>query len=569
MKKAKKLFIRLVVGILSVATLLCSAACGGSGDKIDRSETTISVRAHKGGYGTSYLNKLKEKFETLYADKGYKVQILTPSADMQGTVVAQEMYSKDDWADVYFSSELRVKHGVAGDYGQVFADMTDLVWNKPAIDFNGKEEGKTIKDKLNVDVSESVFTYNDRVYCMPLAASLGGIIVNTDKLAKYGYTELPRTSKELFGMFEKIYKTTLDSTSPMRQIYPLTFLGTQNGYHLHVQTVWLAQYMGIDGYNRFMGFFDENGEWRIEDGYKAYEDPALDALVTNLYEMYDPMYTAPGTLRNDSSAAHAMIMAENSGAVFMAEGDWSYNEIATDYTGKLDNLAFISAPVISELGVKLFGAGTSYNYSEEKCEEILSWTISQLDAGKTIAQIKSASEEMEYNVKETEIERIQEARGVYCDRSLSSVGLAICEKSTKKDIAALFVRMFCSDDGAVLYNAETNGYTSYVQDFTKMKGNQFSKSYINIRKNPKAHGVYLVTTELRKQLTAGIGLLPKEYFLAEKIIYQAVTAYDPKTGELLPNAKEIYRTSAADYLKAERNYASSNWENWVKNISAN
>lgn len=351
MKKAKKLFIRLVVGILSVATLLCSAACGGSGDKIDRSETTISVRAHKGGYGTSYLNKLKEKFETLYADKGYKVQILTPSADMQGTVVAQEMYSKDDWADVYFSSELRVKHGVAGDYGQVFADITDLVWNKPAIDFNGKEEGKTIKDKLNVDVSESVFTYNDRVYCMPLAASLGGIIVNTDKLAKYGYTELPRTSKELFGMFEKIYKTTLDSTSPMRQIYPLTFLGTQNGYHLHVQTVWLAQYMGIDGYNRFMGFFDENGKWRIEDGYKAYEDPALDALVTNLYEMYDPMYTAPGTLRNDSSAAHAMIMAENSGAVFMAEGDWSYNEIATDYTGKLDNLAFISAPVISELGV--------------------------------------------------------------------------------------------------------------------------------------------------------------------------------------------------------------------------
>ena len=83
MKKAKKIFIRLVVGILSVATLLCSAACGGSGDKIDRSETTISVRAHKGGYGTSYLNKLKEKFETLYADKGYKVQILTPSADMQ------------------------------------------------------------------------------------------------------------------------------------------------------------------------------------------------------------------------------------------------------------------------------------------------------------------------------------------------------------------------------------------------------------------------------------------------------------------------------------------------------
>ena len=571
MKKAKKLFTRLLVCVLSMAMLVSVTACNNSSsDNIDRgSETTISIRSHKGGYGTTYLNKFKEKFETLYAEEGYKVQILTPSSDMQSTVALQEMYSNDDWADLYFTGAVTSEEGVAGDYGQIFTDLTDLVWNKPAIDFNGEQESKPIKDKLNSNVPENIYTYNDKVYSMPLGVSLGGMIVNMEKLQKYGYTELPRTSNELFEMFETIYKNTFDESSPMKQVYPLTYLGTQNGYHLHIQTVWLAQYMGVEGYDRFMGFTDENGEWRLEDGYKAYEDPALDILVENLYEMYDAMYAAPGTMRNDNSAAHAMIMADNSGAVFMAEGDWAYNEIAVDYSEKINKVALMNAPVISELGVKLFGAGTSYNYSEEKCEEVLSWAVKQIDEGKTVAQIKTASEEKGYNLKDAEIERLQEARGVYCDRSLQSSGIVICEKSTKKDIAALFIRMFCSDDGSKLYNQETNGYSAYTQDFTQMKSNQFSQSYIKIRQNEKAHGVYLTVRELRKKISAGVGILPKDYFLAEKITYQAVTAYDTKTGQMKPNGKEIYKTSAADLLKTEREYAATNWENWVKNISAN
>ena len=224
----------LLVGILSTATFSI-LGCGKNGGNIVRNDRTINVKAYKGGYGTTYLYSLAEKFEEAYKEQGYKVNIIKPSADMTGAMAAREMYDVNgDWADIYFAPLAMTRTGVYGpDYtnngeNPLFADITDTVWNKPAIGFDGKEEDVNISEKYNFSAGadEQFCIYKDRVYCLSGGMSVGAFIVNTKKLAKYGFTELPKTSNELFEMFEAIQAGT------NKNIKPLTYIGSQNGYHL-------------------------------------------------------------------------------------------------------------------------------------------------------------------------------------------------------------------------------------------------------------------------------------------------------------------------------------------------
>ncbi len=576
MKKRLSKIIAIILCVFALSATLTGCGKGGSGE-LKRDEKTINVRAVIGGYGDSWLRKLAAQFNKTYAEQGYKVNVLASATDLSSDVAMKELYSKDDWADVYF---VTVNNTMArftasrGEYGQLVADLTDTVWNKPAINFEGKEEsGKLISEKARVKLPDDVLKVDGRVYGFNTSNDIGGMIVNMKKLAKYGITEVPKTTKELFDAFELIYLGDADKGikgSLESRIYPITYLGGDNGYPIHFVTTWQAQYSGIDEYNRFYGYYDEEGNDMLEDGYTVYNSVALEKMLEAMYNMYDASFVALGSANNTISSAHMKLMTDLGGAVFMADGNWAYNEIVTDYSDRMEDLAFANVPVLSAVGTKLFA---KYGFNEEQCEEILAYTIRKADDGKTTDEIYDlfSAEKGELFAtitnKETfkqDIEEVLKARGLYCSRSSLAAGALISEKSKNKEICYLFLRMFASDDNAVLYNRECNGFTAYMSDFSQAKSTAYNKECQAIVENAYATPVWMNSTGLRLRMGHNNQIFPGEDLsFVSKIIDRRATIYDKgvKKGQPI-----VYTNEALSMINKVRENAKNNWSKWTSKL---
>lgn len=572
MKKFRKITAGIAASVLSLTTVFALVGCK-SKEKIVRDEKTINIRACIGGYGDSWLRSLADKFNEVYAEEGYKANVLASSTDLESKVAMKELYSKDDWVDLYFvnvNNTMSQFTAEGGEYGQLVADLTDTVWNKPAINFNGEEESTTlISEKMRVALPDDVLKVNGRVYGFNTSNDIGGMIVNTAKLAKYGITRIPKTSNELFDTFELIYtgdeaqgiKGSLES-----QIYPVTFLGGDNGYPIHFVTAWQAQYAGISKYEQFYGYTDAEGNEMIENGYTVYDDKSLEKMLEAMFNMYDKSFVALGSNNNTIDTAHMKLMSERGGAVFMADGNWAYNEIITNYQSTIDNLAFANVPVLSAVGVKLFGSATAYGFDDDKCEEILSWTIVRADEGKTAAQIVAEAKTVKnWDLQESDVTEVMKARGIYCSRSALAAGAFVAEKSQVKDICYLFLRMFASDDNATLYNRECNGFTAYMTDFSQAKDTPYNKQCQAIVENGYATPVWMNATDLRLKVGHNNLIFPNsDLSFVSKIIGKQATIYSDgqKTGD-----KALYTKNANDMLEEVRAYARENWSEWVRKIT--
>ena len=573
MKRFRRTLAGAIALVSSVVIGMTTLTGCGAKESVVRDEKTINIRACIGGYGDSWLRALADKFNEVYADKGYKANVLASSTDLESKVAMKELYSKDDWVDLYF---VNVNNTMAqftesgGEYGQLVADLTDTVWNNTAINFNGEEESKTlISEKMQVSLPDDVLKVNGRVYGFNTSNDIGGMIVNTAKLAKYGVTRIPKTTNELFDVFELIYegdaskgiKGSLESN-----IFPVTFLGGDNGYPIHFVTAWQAQYAGIEEYGRFYGYTDESGNDRLEDGYKVYDDESLNKMLEAMFNMYDSSFVASGSNNNSIDTAHIKIMSDKGGAVFMSDGNWAYNEIITNYQSSINNLAFANVPVLSAVGVKLFGKNTTYGFDDDKCEQVLSFAIDKTDEGKTAAEIVAdAKSEKGWDLNEREVTEVMKARGIYCSRSALAAGAFVAEKSQVKDLCYLFLRMFASDDNATLYNRECNGFTAYMTDFSKAKDTEYNKQCQAIVKTAYATPVWMNSTDLRLKMGHNNLIFPNsDLSFVSKIIGKQATIYKDgkKTGD-----KSLYAKNAEDMLVEVRAYAKDNWAEWVKKVT--
>lgn len=573
MKRFRRTLAGAIALVSSVVIGMTTLTGCGAKESVVRDEKTINIRACIGGYGDSWLRALADKFNEVYADKGYKANVLASSTDLESKVAMKELYSKDDWVDLYF---VNVNNTMAqftesgGEYGQLVADLTDTVWNNTAINFNGEEESKTlISEKMQVSLPDDVLKVNGRVYGFNTSNDIGGMIVNTAKLAKYGVTRIPKTTNELFDVFELIYegdaskgiKGSLESN-----IFPVTFLGGDNGYPIHFVTAWQAQYAGIEEYERFYGYTDESGNDRLEDGYKVYDDESLNKMLEAMFNMYDSSFVASGSNNNSIDTAHIKIMSDKGGAVFMSDGNWAYNEIITNYQSSINNLAFANVPVLSAVGVKLFGKNTTYGFDDDKCEQVLFFAIDKTDEGKTAAEIVAdAKSEKGWDLNEREVTEVMKARGIYCSRSALAAGAFVAEKSKVKDLCYLFLRMFASDDNATLYNRECNGFTAYMTDFSKAKDTGYNKQCQAIVKTAYATPVWMNSTDLRLKMGHNNLIFPNsDLSFVSKIIGKQATIYKDgkKTGD-----KSLYAKNAEDMLVEVRAYAKDNWAEWVKKVT--
>ena len=472
----KKTLSTVLAATLVLGCAATSAGCKAK-EKIVRDDVTINVRLYEAGFGFDFLYELEDKFEALYEEEGYKVNILR-SPSFIGDTVIRELYKgyDDSGIDLYVTGAITPNRvSEANEYDkELCEDLRETVFNQPAIEYDGTESSP-VSERVHPDIVPYLCADNGKMYGFIWADTTAGMVVNTAKLAKCGITEYPRTTNELFEAFEAIKAAD-------KGIYPVTYdLGKGEGrastYQDCAVATWFAQY-DIDSYNEFLRMQEKkDGVWtEMEDGWKVFENENLKDVLEVSYQFMDKKYALPGSSSQYLNQAQDAIM-ENKGAVFMLNGDWFLNEVKDNYNDEdFEDIDFMNVPVISALGVKLFGEGTAYNLNEEACDDLLSYLCKLIDENKSLEEIIAlVKSEKSMDIASEDVEAVATARGVCFARGIEHLAV-ITKGSEKKHIAALFLRMMASDSYAETFMRTANGISPYASSIATESNFQFVNS---------------------------------------------------------------------------------------------
>lgn len=525
------------------------AACNGGGNNSGSKEKTINIKLYLGGYGSEWLNKLITQFETTYADEGYKVNLLRPSTSNLGGTIINELSSgyKKNQIDLYFTASIKPQQVVDGDYGLLVEDITESVYNQNPIKYDGTLESKTVAEKLDPSFEDEYYKYDGKAYNFLYQKSVGALAVNKKKLQSFGL-ELPLTTNDFINCIDTIREDG-------GKIKPMTFVGSGvNGYPTVMMNSWFSQYSGIEAWNNFWSMNNPDGTYNKETGYKVFEDEGLHKAAALVYQVFDFNNFVKGASGNDLSAAHTDMMANNKGAVFMFDGDWMLNECSIDYSEEqLNDLAFINVPVISDLGVKLWGE----TYSTDQCEQILKNVIKLTDSHKTVGEIKQDISALGFEISEESIQEVCEARGIFNNRGVETANCYMPTglSETKKDIASKFLRMFASDDFAKTYLETAKCVSPYSSNVTETTYKfEFNKGHSDIVNHDNAKAIWPNAKGLRKNIAALGNMFPVSGTQLHAYAFKANVA-DGK-----------YKEASEAELANEYSVVTASWSNWVKNL---
>ncbi|MBQ8229270.1 MAG: hypothetical protein IJZ32_01080 [Clostridia bacterium] len=501
--KTKKLMALLLSASTLGACVAGAAGCGGNkASGVVSDGKTVNVAVVSGGYGTTWLNKLAEKFEAVYAAEGYKINVLTPRNNLKNDTALSEMrLGSKTGVDLYLTAGVYLDAALDEDYGVCVENLND-VYNNGAINFDGSVEETPIKDKTSADqhylLKEGDDWYKFHYYTAPL-----GLVANVKVLADYGITELPRTTNELFEMYDAIYYGANGKEGTKKtNVYPTVWAG-ENAYG-YPYNPFLDHYAQLMGNERFENdFFNLNSVLELEDMSKGYElfcNDYLKECIEVFVHQNDVMYSVLGSASQKHDQAHAQLIRGN--AAFMSDGAYFFNEVRANFSTRLNDIRFCQTPMISYLGVdlKLDGSGAD----EAKCDDILSYMTKLVDEGKTNAEIETMTETQFSGVDITaeQVARVVDARNVN-GTSYQADGY-ITKGSPMADVAELFLRMMASEDAAELWS-EYGLMSAYDQSDKTEYDYAFLKDVADIHNTTTKKIFYSSTYGLRKEMGTTVG----------------------------------------------------------------
>ncbi len=576
MKKWQKAMALACAGLMSVSTL---ASCRvDEGISVD--PKTINVRALKASWGENWINELVEKFETAYEDKGWKVNVLKPTADIRGSVVINELYQgyEETQIDMYItgdmtSTSLGQEHAEYDKFGVLCEDISHL-WDMPAIDFDGNEESKTLREKVVKGLDELSYDIYGKCYTLPYIAQTGGMVVNLDKLGFYGITELPRTTDELFEVWDVIYTGMKDGVkvyenSEKSKLSPFTYTpGTTVWYTIDWAITMMAQY-DAEQYSQWTGWQTktETGyDWFQGDVAKTVESDMVLETLTVLAQAFDTNLASRGTAGQSLDQAQAQIMKATQGAVFMCNGSWYLNDMTIGYRDYLDKITFMNFPVISALADKLWADTVS---DEATREEMLRYAIDQVDDltkyDDAAAIAADMSDHFDTEVTEDDVKDIRRARGVYSDRMSSGSTLIMTKgvSGDKKEICEHFMRFMASDNAAETIAKTANATSAYMQEENAHTDYRFVKDASKIAIHKYASPASNTSTGYRYVLGQSGNFL-KNGHITSVIVGRsdAQSIYDGKGGYNTNNTVAVYRDLAVKLQKEEADYMKAQIASW-------
>lgn len=476
----KLISVLLTVAILLSLGLTMAACSSEDGEQVQQPANVKTrvcmVKAYNAGYGVEWLKIAAEKFNSLYEKEGYVIQFNEEDADINlaGDVIGLQIedIAQNDY-DLFFTSGTYIINMIEASQkymrnGQVLLeDLTEDVYLKPAIKFNGSEENATIESKV-YESARKFYTYNDttnsyfadsvgRYYAFPWASGASGIYANKNLLKEKFNNQAPRTTDELMEQVNSL-KAAQEETG----IYPVTYAGMNAmGYWLYMYDTLFAQYSGYDKEVEF---------WNLpttEDGYRIYNDQGLLEALKVIEVMSNKDNVKNGTNKFNVMQAQGELIQGK--ALYMVTGNWVYNEMKGANPEDVNNLVMIKMPIISALGTKL-------GIDDNKLRAIVSDIDNELDIP-TVAANNGVSADI--------ATAVYEARHVYYNSSIDHQVL-IPSYSDEKDIAKLFLRFLASDEFMALYSQKTN--SALPMDYivpADYEMNDFERSVNAVRKDSK------------------------------------------------------------------------------------
>ena len=535
--------------------------CGG-GEKFIKDGKTINVRICKQGWGDAYFTAWSSAFESMYAEEGYKVNVVEASTSVEAQYVSNELELGDkNGVDLYIagqcSTERVVKSSIDSGFA-VAADLTNDVLNKPAQYFDDEqgmivEESDTILSKLKPGFAEQMLmnaiagqpeaAYNGKWYTMPISSSVSGIVVNT-KLFEAAGEELPLTTNDLVALFNE-YSDGKEITlnGKKTEVYPTVWAG-QNAYNywLACNNLWYAHYVGESEWYNFLNFdniditgpdqFGENAKNDILAIYDKNQNIGLYSAIQTMQTMLNVKNAVPGSLdKNHTSAQHSFL---NDQAFIMANGSWLQNEMGGSYEAQSRNVKMINMPINSALGIKLALDGAN-GTNTDLCEVVLKKVITGIDNGQTNAEIiQTVKTATNVELTNEKVQAVRDARNLYYEGGANSQ-LIVNAFSDVYDIVVKFVRFIYSDVGInMLYTFATcdSPFNAIDPDAIDRTGaSPFVQSISNISRSEDARGIHTSTRPGAKRSLTTIGTFNnRKYGGVDWILAMGTQSANPSGG---------------------------------------
>ena len=553
MKNLKK-NLSIVLSVLMVLGIM--AGCGGNNVQTNPDGSAVQgkkaiVAYNSVGYGHEWLQKLADDFNAMYADEGYEVELKISMASENNPALEIGKGAAKNDVDLYLDaanleSVLDASNKTMRGQGAVLVDLTESVWNQPAIGLNKQEESKTIAERFLLD-SDNLFydgakdEFHGGLYVLPTGMELWstGIVVNPAVLANYGYTadNLPRTTDEFNAMCDVIAAKTSETG-----VYAYSWAGANAaGYLTYLFFEYFAQYSGADALLNFSmtrPASDATREEIIADGWKVYEDVGILEGFKAMEPIMKPEYSPNGSASMTHMEAQHQLLSGK--VAFMILGDWLMYEMKNEYYNEASQCLMLNTPVLSVIGAE---CGIT--------DAQLSEAVKMVDEDKTDAEVMAAIPGLD----ETEVARIREARNIYCGGEVNlRSGMAIPAYADGRDVAILFARFLCSEyalDVIRNYGYKFNCYE--CADYSLDNPTAFMDSVL-ANQDP-GDGIYVAMDSSLSLIRSNSGML---YFNHPNLI-QPVTFKNmilDSTGEL----------TAERMFEMEKEYAKQNWSTWAAYI---
>ena len=546
----------LSLALAAVMLLGILAGCGGNtvvtnpDGSVAQGKKAI-VAYNSVGYGHEWLTILADEFNKMYADEGYEVELKISMANENNASLeigkGAEKNDVDLYLDAYnLESVLDASNKTMRGNGAVLVDLTDSVWNKPAIGQNKQEESKTIAERFLLDDTNLKYDgvleeFHGGMYVIPTGMEQWstGIVVNPTVLAQYGYTteNLPKTTDEFNAMCAKIAET-----SSQTGVYAYSWPGANAaGYLTYLFFEYFAQYSGAEALLNFSmtrPHSDATREEILSDGWKVYEDKGILEGFKAMEPIMKPEFSPKGSASMTHMDAQHQLLSGKAACMFI--GDWLLYQMKEEYWEEASQCLMMNTPVLSVIG-------TECGITDAE----LSKAVGMVDEDKTDDEIIAAIPGLDA----AEVARIREARNIYCGGEINMrSGMAIPAYADGRDVAILFARFLCSDYAQGVIRNKGYKFNCYeCSDYSLETPTAYMDSVL-ANQDP-GDGIYVAMDSSLSLIRANSGML---YFNHPNLI-QPITFKNmilDTTGQL----------TAENMFEMEKEYVKQNWSTWAAYI---
>lgn len=429
--KTKKELLLVASGLLTMTL----AGCGG-GNNVDNDTedtTNLKIMILNRGYGTTWLDKLAEKYEAEHEGVTVSIEKSDSSDSLAQSLKGGK--ARNDY-DLYFDvSELQTA-SLLNTYASTdggFLNLDELYASKvPGEEVTyGEKMNATVKGELAVDghyystswaTSTLGIHYNETVLDDVLGAGKYNIPNTSDELLSLGKEFVAKGEKNKFCLF----------INELDLISRTMFLG------------WWAQYEGVEGYNNFVNakYVDEATGRVYGNDVRIYTQQgrlealkAIEPLARRDGDALGYQYAATGKSALYKDIQGSFYDSSKKYALYPC-GDWLEQESGV---GSSSTVKVMKLPVISSIINNL-------PKSSIKDDTTLSKVVAAIDEGKTSYD----------GVEEEDFARVKEARNVSTSMANFHISYIPAYANAKK-LAVDFLLNMATDESIKIYKENVKG----------------------------------------------------------------------------------------------------------------